>query len=142
MGALLEEATADSKWTQRDLANSDVFDYDLNDQVIAVKLNVPNPESTLAGNPTIIYDWNGNRSWFTPYRSNASGVINNLTSTAAATGKAFQHIQGRRLIGLRVRENTGRIRDYDQNVSQFIKKAKSFTICGLDCDRGRFASGR
>jgi len=58
MGALLEEATADSKWTQRDLANSDVFDYDLNDQVIAVKLNVPNPESTPAGNPTIIYDWN------------------------------------------------------------------------------------
>ena len=52
MGALFKEATADSKWTQRDLANSDVFDYDLNDQVIAVKLNVPNPESTPAGNPT------------------------------------------------------------------------------------------
>ena len=46
--------------------------------MIAVKLNVPNPESTPAGNPTIIYDWNGNRSWFTPYGSNASDVINNL----------------------------------------------------------------
>src|SRR5437667_1901111 len=78
MRGLVKEATADSKWKQRDLANSDVFDYDLNDQVIAVKLNVPNPESTPAGNPTIIYDWNGNRSWFTPYGSNASGVINNL----------------------------------------------------------------
>src|SRR2546425_9907743 len=44
----------------------------------SVKLNVPNPESTPAGNPTIIYDWNGNRSWFTPYGSNDSDVINNL----------------------------------------------------------------
>jgi len=89
MGALLEEATADSKWTQRDLANSDVFDYDLNDQVIAVKLNVPNPESTPAGNPTIIYDWNGNRSWFTPYGSNDSDVINNLNQYSSRNGKGL-----------------------------------------------------
>jgi len=32
MRGLVKEATADSKWTQRDLANSDVFDYDLSDQ--------------------------------------------------------------------------------------------------------------
>ena len=31
MRGLVKEATADSKGTQRDLANSDVFDYDLND---------------------------------------------------------------------------------------------------------------
>jgi len=88
MRGLVKEATADSKGTQRDLANSDVFDYDLNDQVIAVKLNVPNPESTPPGNPTIIYDWNGNRGWFTPYGSNDSDVINNLNEYSSRNGNS------------------------------------------------------
>jgi hypothetical protein len=73
---LVNEATADRKWARRALGNGDVFDYDLNDQATAMKLNVPNAESTPAGTPTIIYDWNGNGSWFTPYGSN--NVTNNL----------------------------------------------------------------
>jgi hypothetical protein len=36
------------KWTKRDSGNGDVFVYDLADQVIAVKLNIANPDTASA----------------------------------------------------------------------------------------------
>jgi RHS repeat-associated protein len=73
------------KWTKRDLANGDVFGYDQNDQVIAVKLNVPNPDNTPAGAQTIIYDANGNRSWFTPYYPAEQYFMNDLSQYTSRT---------------------------------------------------------
>jgi RHS repeat-associated protein len=63
----------------------EVFDYDMNDQAIAVKLNVLNPDTTAAGNPTIIYDANGNRLWFTPYENDQYAVANNLNQYISRT---------------------------------------------------------
>jgi hypothetical protein len=45
MRVLVKEAIAESKWAQRDLVNGNVFGYDFNDQMTAVKLNVPNPDT-------------------------------------------------------------------------------------------------
>ena len=44
----------------------DVFSYDYNDQVTAVQLNIANPNTADPGNPSIIYDGNGNRIWYAP----------------------------------------------------------------------------
>jgi hypothetical protein len=55
------------KWTKRDDGNGDVFGYDLADQVAAVKLDIPNPDTTSVGAQTIIYDANGNRTSFSAY---------------------------------------------------------------------------
>jgi RHS repeat-associated protein len=56
------------KWTKRDGGAGDVFGYDLNDQVIAVLLDVDNPNTKPdAGDQTIFYDGSGNRTWFSPY---------------------------------------------------------------------------
>jgi len=52
---------------KRDGGNGDVFDYDQADQVTVAELDVPNPNTTAPGAPTIIYDANGNRNWFEPY---------------------------------------------------------------------------
>jgi YD repeat-containing protein len=60
----------------------EVFDYDLADQVIAVKLNILNPDTTSPGNRTITYDANGNRISFAAYGSTGSYVTNNLNQYA------------------------------------------------------------
>jgi len=65
------------KWAQRDLANGDVFGYDLADQVTAAKLNIANPTTADPGAPTIVYDANGNRTSFHPYGPTDTYYINN-----------------------------------------------------------------
>jgi RHS repeat-associated protein len=55
------------KWTKRDGGAGDVFGYDLNDQVIAVLLDVDNPNTKPVGDQTIFYDGSGNRTSFSPY---------------------------------------------------------------------------
>jgi RHS repeat-associated protein len=62
--------------TQGDVG--DVFSYDLNDQVTAVKLDISNPTTADPGNQTIFYDPNGNRNWFSPPGHSEQYVINNL----------------------------------------------------------------
>ena len=69
-------------WTKRDGGTGDVFGYDLSAQVTAVKLDVPNPDTTPAGSQTIIYDANGNRTSFAPYGTTDTYVINNLNQYA------------------------------------------------------------
>jgi len=69
-------------WAKRDGGTGDVFGYDLNDQVTAVKLDIANPDTTLAGSPTIVYDANGNRTSFAPYGTTDTYVINNLNQYA------------------------------------------------------------
>jgi RHS repeat-associated protein len=66
------------KWTKRDAGTGDVFGYDYNDQVTAVKLNIANPDTTAVGLPTITYDANGNRTQFAPYGTTDNYTTNNL----------------------------------------------------------------
>jgi RHS repeat-associated protein len=71
------------KWTKRgggsgDALKGDVFGYDLNDQVTAVKLSVSNPDTTPVGNQTVFHDANGNRTTFAPYGQTDVYSINNL----------------------------------------------------------------
>ena len=56
----------------------DVFDYDNNDQVTVVKLNIANPDTTAPGSQTIHYDTNGNRTSFAPYGTTDNYTTNNL----------------------------------------------------------------
>ena len=72
------DSVGNRKWTKRDGGNGDVFGYDLNDQVIAVLLDVPHPDTTPLGDPTIVYDWSGNRSSFAPYGWLETYTVNNL----------------------------------------------------------------
>jgi RHS repeat-associated protein len=80
------------KWAKRLITpaspegnKGEVFDYDLADQVTAVKLNVPNPDTTAAGAPTITYDANGNRNWYAPYYPAEQYSINNLSQYSSRT---------------------------------------------------------
>jgi RHS repeat-associated protein len=73
------------KWAQRDLGNGDVFGYDFNDQVIAVRLNTANPDTASVGAPTILYDANGNRTSFSAYGPTQTYSINNLNQYTART---------------------------------------------------------
>jgi RHS repeat-associated protein len=77
-------------WTKREGNVGDVFDYDNNDQVTVVKLNIANPDTTAPGSQTIHYDTNGNRTSFAPYGTTDNYTTNNLNeytvrnSTSAA----------------------------------------------------------
>jgi RHS repeat-associated protein len=81
------DSVGNRKWTKRDGSNGDVFGYDLNDQVIAVLLDIPNPDRTPSGDPTITYDWSGNRSSFAPYGPLETYTVNNLNQY---TGRGSQ----------------------------------------------------
>src|SRR5712691_12362376 len=72
------DTVGNRKWTKRDGGTGDVFGYDLSDQVTAVKLDIPNPDTTPPGAQTIFYDANGNRTSFAPYGTTDTYVINNL----------------------------------------------------------------
>ena len=65
-------------WTKREGNVGDVFDYDNNDQVTVVKLNIANPDTTAPGSQTIHYDTNGNRTSFAPYGTTDTYTTNNL----------------------------------------------------------------
>jgi RHS repeat-associated protein len=87
-----ESDSDNRKWAKRLITpaspesnKGEVFDYDLGDQVTAVKLNVPNPDTTAAGNPTITYDANGNRKWYAPYYPAEQYSINNLSQYSSRT---------------------------------------------------------
>jgi len=57
----------------------DAFSYDLADQVTAVQVNVATPQNwTQPLSQNVIYDSNGNRTWFTPPGSNQQYATNNL----------------------------------------------------------------
>jgi RHS repeat-associated protein len=80
------------KWAKRlitpasaEANKGEVFDYDQADQVTAVKLNILNPDTTEPGSPTIIYDANGNRSWFTPNYPAAQYFTNDLSQYSSRT---------------------------------------------------------
>jgi len=55
--------------------------------VTAVKLDIANPDTTLAGSPTIVYDANGNRTSFSPYGTTDTYVINNLNQYATRNSR-------------------------------------------------------
>jgi YD repeat-containing protein len=64
----------------------DIFDYDLNDQVMAAKINVANPDTTPIGPQTIHYDANGNRLDFSAYGSPThTYATNNLNQYSSRT---------------------------------------------------------
>jgi len=65
------------KWTKRDGGTGDVFGYDLNDQSTSILLNIANPDTTAAGNQTISYDANGNRTTFSAYGPTDTYAIDN-----------------------------------------------------------------
>jgi RHS repeat-associated protein len=81
----------DRKWTQRLIVpnsvehnKGEVFSYDLADQATAVQLDIANPNTADPGNPTIIYDSNGNRIWYAPPGINKHydppyGIASNLS---------------------------------------------------------------
>jgi RHS repeat-associated protein len=71
------DSVSNRLWAKRDGNKGDVFGYDLNDQTIAVKLDVPNPDTTAIGSQTIVYDANGNRTTFSPYGSTDTYLIDN-----------------------------------------------------------------
>jgi hypothetical protein len=62
---MVNDNVGNRNWIERDGGNGDVFDYDQADQAIVAKLDIANPSGTAPGSPTIIYDANGNREWFT-----------------------------------------------------------------------------
>jgi YD repeat-containing protein len=66
------------KWSKREDGTGDMFGYDYADQVTAVKLDIPNPDTTSVGPQTILYDANGNRTSFSPYGTTDTYAINNL----------------------------------------------------------------
>ena len=72
------DSVGNRKWTKRDNANGDVFSYDYNDEVNAVLLNIPNPDTTSAGPQTIFYDINGNRTSFSAYGTPGTYTTNYL----------------------------------------------------------------
>src|SRR5207249_4760332 len=72
-------------WTKRLMSVSspennkgEVFSYGLADQAIVAKLDISNPDTTPAGNPTISYDANGNRTTFAAYGPSDTYTTNNL----------------------------------------------------------------
>src|SRR6266487_2832321 len=77
------DSVGNREWTKRDGGTGDVFGYDYNDQVTAVKLDIPNPEKTLPGLQTIVYDANGNRTSFSPYGTTDTYTLNNLNEYTA-----------------------------------------------------------
>jgi RHS repeat-associated protein len=115
----------------------EVFDYDLNDQAIAVKLNVLNPDTTAAGNPTIIYDANGNRTWFVPPGWNEQyAVANNLNqytsrTTPNGTTYAAYDTKGSLTTGL---DGSAYTYDAQNRLTRAIKSGvtETFTYDGLN----------
>jgi RHS repeat-associated protein len=77
----------DRKWTKHEDGYGDVFGYDLADQVIAVLLDVSNPDTTPVGDPTITYDGSGNRTMFAAYQWQEMYTVNNLNQY---TGRGLQ----------------------------------------------------
>ena len=69
----------------------DVFGYDLADQTIAARLNILNPDSASAGNQTILYDANGNRTTFSAYGATDSYTINNLNQYTKRNNKSASY---------------------------------------------------
>jgi RHS repeat-associated protein len=90
------DVVSNRTWVERDGPTGDAFAYDLNDQLIAGKLNIQSPDvSGAAGSQTISYDANGNRVAFGAYGSTDTYTTNNLnqytqrnlsTATYDATG--------------------------------------------------------
>jgi RHS repeat-associated protein len=68
-----------------------VFDYDLNDQAIAMQLNILNPDTTSAGSQTISYDANGNRTWFQPPGWNEQYTTDNLSQYTSINGSQLTY---------------------------------------------------
>ena len=78
------DSVGNRKWTKRDGGNGDAFLYDNNDQVIALRLGVTNPE-TPPPRQTIFYDANGNRTSFALTLNGPTDTysINNLNQYSA-----------------------------------------------------------
>jgi RHS repeat-associated protein len=77
------DSVGNRKWARRDGGNGDVFGYDVNDQVTAVVLGVPHPDSTPVGDQTIFYDGSGNRTRFAAYDSLDQYTVNDLNQYTA-----------------------------------------------------------
>jgi len=67
------------KWTQRLVSSppnspennkGEVFAYDLADQATAVQVDIANPNTADPGSQSILYDSNGNRTWYAPPGAN------------------------------------------------------------------------
>jgi RHS repeat-associated protein len=65
------------KWVEREGSVGDAFGYDLNDQVMGTRLNIPNPDTTSVSQ-NITYDANGNRVAFAAYGPTDNYTTNNL----------------------------------------------------------------
>ena len=86
-----DDLSNDRLWAKRvssptspESSKGEVFGYDQADQVTGVQLNVSNPDQQ-AIPQNIIYDSNGNRSWFQPSGWNENYVTNNLNQYASRT---------------------------------------------------------
>jgi len=94
-----------------------------------VKLNIPNPDTTSAGTPTILYDANGNRTSFAPYGTTDTYTTNNLNQyTQRNATNATYDLNGNLTIGV-----DGSTYVYDQQ-NRLTQASKSGTTDALKYD--------
>ncbi len=131
------DSVGNRNWVKRDGANGDVYDYDLNDQVTATKLNIANPDTTAPGGPTISYDANGNRASFAAYGPTETYTTNALNQYGSRnSSQAVYDLKGNMTAGL-----DGSAYTYDAQ-NRLLSATKSgttdtFTYDGLNRQIGK-----
>jgi RHS repeat-associated protein len=136
------------KWIQRLITptsaennRGEVFSYDFADQVTAVQLDIQNPNTASAGNQTISYDPNGNRTRFQPPGHNEQYVTNNLNQYTSRNGtNAAYDTKGNLATGLDLSSYTY---DAQNRLTGAIKSGVTevFTYDGLNRQVSRNVGG-
>jgi RHS repeat-associated protein len=115
----------------------EVFDYDLNDQVIAMQLNILNPDATPAGAQTISYDANGNRTWFQPPGWNEQYTSDNLSQYTSINNSSLTYRADANLATY-----NGATYNYDaQNRLTSVSNTATFKYDGLNRQVSRTVGG-
>jgi RHS repeat-associated protein len=115
----------------------EVFDYDLNDQVIAMQLNILNPDATPAGAQTISYDANGNRTWFQPPGWNEQYTTDNLSQYTSINNSSLTYRADANLATY-----NGATYNYDaQNRLTSVSNTATFKYDGLNRQVSRTVGG-
>jgi RHS repeat-associated protein len=115
----------------------EVFDYDLNDQVIAMQLNILNPDATPAGSQTISYDPNGNRTWFQPPGWNEQYTSDNLSQYTSINNSSLTYRADANLATY-----NGATYNYDaQNRLTSVSNTATFKYDGLNRQVSRTVGG-
>jgi RHS repeat-associated protein len=141
------------KWTKREGNVGDVFGYDYADQVDAVQLNTPNPDTTPPPAQNIAYDANGNRNWFGPYGVLEQYAINNLsqyssrtiyTGGNSTTTTAVYDYSGNLTLGLDQPTQSGYTYDAQNRLTQASKSGTTdtFKYDGLNRQVSRSVTGQ